>query len=90
MIVSILLALGGIVATRSKMVLAGAIVACPFLFYLFLTPHLQWVAPPVAVLLFLAARAVARWRHRTALVMVAPYVGLAVFVAWLVVNQGAG
>jgi hypothetical protein len=42
------------------------------------------------VLLFLAARAVARRRHRTALVMVAPYVGLAVFVAWLVVNQGAG
>jgi hypothetical protein len=89
-IVSILLALGGIAATRSKMVLAGAIVACPFLFYLFLTPRLQSVVPPVAVLLFLAARAVARRRHRTALVMVAPYVGLAVFVAWLVVNQGVG
>ena len=89
-IVSILLALGGIATTRSKTGLAGAIVACPFLFYLFLTPRLQWVAPPVAVLLFLAARAVARRRHRTALVMVAPYVGLAVFVAWLVVNQGAG
>ena len=53
--------------------------ACPFLFYLFLTPRFQWVAPPVAVLLFLAARAVARRRHRTALVMVAPYVGLAAF-----------
>jgi hypothetical protein len=89
-IVSILLALGGIAARRSKMVLAGAIVACPFLFYLFLTPRLRWVAPPVAVLLFLAARAVARRRYRTALAMVAPYVGLAVFVAWLVVNQGAG
>ena len=89
-IASILLALGGIAATRSKIVLAGAIAACPFLFYLFLTPRLRWVAPPVAVLLFLAARAVTGRHHRTALGMVAPYIGLAVFVAWLVVNQGAG
>jgi len=86
-IASIALALAGAATTRTKMVLAGAMVACPFLFYLFLTPRFRWVAPPVAVLLFLSARAAARRRRGTALVLVAPYVALAMFVAYLVVIQ---
>ena len=86
-IASIALVLAGVATGRTKMVLAGAIVACPFLFYLFLTPRFQWVAPPMAVLLFLAARATARRQRPTALLLVAPYVGLAVFMAYLVVNQ---
>ena len=86
-IASIALVLAGVATTRTKMVLAGAIVACPFLFYLVLTPRFQWVAPPVAGLLFLAVRATARRQRGTALFLVAPYVGLAVFVAYLVVQQ---
>jgi len=86
-IASIVLALVGVATTRAQMVLAGAVVACPFLFYLFLTPRLRWVAPPVAVLLFLAVRAAARRQRRAALLLVAPYVWLAGFVAYLVVNQ---
>ena len=85
-IASIALSLAGIATTRSKMVLAGAMAACPFLFYLFLTPRFRWVAPPVALLLFLAVRA-ARRQPRTALLLVTPYVALAVFVAYLVVSQ---
>jgi hypothetical protein len=86
-IASIALALVGIATTRTKMVFAGAILACPFLFYLFLTPHFRWVAPPATVLLFLAVRASARRQRGKALLLVAPYVGLAVFVAYLVGNQ---
>ncbi len=86
-IASVVLALVGIATMRARMVLASAVVACPFLFYLFLTPRFRWVAPPVAVLLFLAARAAARTQRRTALLLVAPYIGLLVFVAYLVVNQ---
>lgn len=85
-IASIALALAGIATRRTKLVLAGAIVACPFLFYLFLTPRFRW-APLAAVLLFLAVRATARRHRGTALLLVAPYVGLAMFVAYLVVNQ---
>ena len=87
MITSIALALAGVATARAKMVLVGAIVACPFLFYLFLTPRFWWVALSAAVLLFLAVRATARRQRGTALLLVAPYVGLAVFVAYLVVNQ---
>jgi hypothetical protein len=86
-IASIALALAGIATARTKMVLAGAIVACPFLFYLFLTPRFRWVAPLAAAPLFLAVRAAARRQRGTALLLVAPYVGLALFVAYLVVNQ---
>jgi hypothetical protein len=84
---SIVLALVGAANARAKMVLAGAVVACPFLFYLFLSPRFRWIAPLVAVLLFLAVRSAARRQRRTALLLVAPYVGVAMFVAYLVVNQ---
>ena len=86
-IASVALALVGIATTRTKKVLAGAIVACPFLFYLFLTPRFRWVAPSAGVLLFLAVRATARRQRGKALLLVAPYVGLAVFVAYLVGSQ---
>ena len=84
---SVALALVGIATTRTKTALAGAIVACPFLFYLFLTPRFRWVALSAGVLLFLAVRATARRQRGRALLFFAPYVGLAVFVAWLVGNQ---
>jgi hypothetical protein len=89
-VASLGLALVGIATTRSRMVLAGAVVACPFLFYLFLTPRFRWVAPPVAALLFLAARSAARTQRGTALLLVAPYVALALFVAYLAVTQLTG
>jgi hypothetical protein len=89
-IASLVLVVAGLVTRGARLMLAGAIVGSPFLFYLSLTPRFRWVAPPVAVLLFCAARAVASRRSRTVLAMVSPYVALAVWVAWLVVNQWAG
>jgi hypothetical protein len=59
--------------------------------YLLLTPRLGWVSPPVAILLFLAADAVARRRRWwVAVVMLVPYVCVCAFVAYLVVSQRAG
>jgi hypothetical protein len=86
---SLVLAIVGVATERSRLVLAGAIVACPFLLYLFLTPRLRWVALPVAMLLFLAPGAVARRQRRAAVVMLVPYLCLCAFVAYLVLNQRA-
>ena len=86
-IVSVALALAGIATSRTKMVFASAIVASPFLFYLFLTPRFRWVAPSAALLLFLAVRETARRQRGTALLLVAPYIGLAVFLAYSVGSQ---
>jgi hypothetical protein len=86
-ITSILFMSIGIARMRWEFVLVGALSASPFLLYLFLTPRFQWVALPVAALLFGASRSVARGHSRAALAMVVPFVGLAVFVAWGVVNQ---
>ena len=77
----------GVAISRWKLVVAGAVIASPFLFYLSLTPRFQWIAPPVAVLLFFAAWPVARRNSPTALAMVAPYASLVLFVAWLVISQ---
>jgi hypothetical protein len=81
------LAIVGIATERSRLVLAAAIVAGPFLLYLFLTPRLRWVSPPVAVLMFMAARAVARRQRRAAVAMLLPYLCVCAFAAYLVVNQ---
>ena len=89
-IASILLTLAGIAVSRSRLVLGGAVVGSPFLFYLLLTPRFGWVAPPVALLHFGAALAVARGYRMTALACVAPFLTLAVVVAELVLRQHAG
>ena len=89
-IVSVLLTLAGIGATRWGFVLAGAVLGTPFLLYLFLTPRFQWVALLVAVLYFASAGAVAHRGRAIALALTAPFVALAAFVAWLVINQRAG
>jgi tryptophan-rich sensory protein len=80
----------GVVGAWSRVVFLGAVVACPFLFYLFLSPRLGWAAPIAGVMLFAAAIAVG-WGHRlAAAALLAPYVGLVGFVAYLVWNQPAG
>lgn len=89
-IASIVLTLAGIVVSRSRLVLGGAVVGSPFLFYLLLTPRFWWVAPPVAILHFGAALAVAHGYRVTALACVAPFLVLAVVVAEMVLRQYAG
>jgi hypothetical protein len=87
---STLLALFGIATGRSRLVLAAALIACPFLFYLFLTPKMRWVTPLVATLMFVAAGATARGHRLAAIALVAPYFGVALFVAYLVISQHPG
>ena len=86
-ITSILLTLAGIAASRWRLVLTGAAVGSPFLFYLFLTPRFRLVALPVALLHFGAAQAIARGYRVAALAFAAPFVALAMVVATLVLRQ---
>jgi len=86
---SILLTLTGIAVARWQVVLGGAAVGSPFLFYLLLTPRFRLVALPVALLHFGAAVAVAHGRRVAAFALVAPFVALAAIVAALVRSQYA-
>jgi hypothetical protein len=86
-VASILLTLAGIAVSRWRLVLGGAAVGSPFLFYLFMTPRFRLVALPVALMHLAAARAVARGHRVAALALIAPFVALAAFVARLVIRQ---
>ena len=87
---SIVLVAMGIATGRSRLTIAGAIVACPFLLYLSGAPRLRWVSATSGMLLFLAALAVARRQRWVAVLLVVPYIGLCGFVAHLVFRQHAG
>ena len=86
-IASFVLTVAGISTRRWKFVMAGAMAGCPFLLYLFFTPRFQLVAVPVAALHFAAAGAIARNHQFAAIALFAPFVGLAVVLAWLLINQ---
>jgi hypothetical protein len=86
-VLSLGLTLTGIAAGRWRPVFAGALVAGPFLLYLFGTPRIGWVSPVVGALYLGSAQAVARARLGLALALVMPFVILASFVAWLVLTQ---
>ena len=86
-LVSLVLTVMGISTKRSSFVIWGAIVGCPFLMYLFLTPRFRVVAIPVGVLYFAAAWAVARNHRLAAVALFTPFVGLVTFLMWLVINQ---
>jgi hypothetical protein len=86
-IASITLASVGVSLGSWRVALAGALLGSPFLFYLFATPRFRWVALVVALLYLGSARAVAGLNRALALAMAAPFVILAVFVAWTVLNQ---
>ncbi len=85
-IVSIGLVLVGVVLRREKIALAGAIAGCPFLLYLVAAPRIGWLALIVGALYLGSSQAVARSRRGLALVMATPFVVLAGFVAWMVIN----
>ena len=86
-LVSLALTFSGIAMKRWWAALAGALVATPFLFYLFASPRIGWLSPVVATLYLGSARAVASSRRALALAIATPFVLLAGFVAWLVFNQ---
>ena len=43
-IMSIALVLAGVVGLRAQVALAGAILGCPFLLYLFASPRVRWLS----------------------------------------------
>jgi hypothetical protein len=86
-IASIILVLAGIVAARSRFVLAGVLLACPFLLYLSGTPRFGWLAPIVAAFYLGSWWAVRGSRRGVALAMATPFISLAGFLASLVLSQ---
>ena len=86
-VLSLGLTLTGIAAGRWRTVIAGALVAGPFLLYLFGSPRIGWLSLVVGALYLGSAQAVASSRPALALAMATPFVLLASFVAWLVLNQ---
>jgi hypothetical protein len=86
-IASVLITAGGLALSRWRIVLIGACVGTPFLFYLALTPRFGVIAPLVGVAYFAAVRAVARGHRMAGVTLVTPFAVLAAFVAALVLQQ---
>lgn len=59
---SIAVTILGLTAKRAALVVAGAVIALPFMFYLFASPRFTWIAVPVAVMHFASAYALHRGR----------------------------
>lgn len=83
-ILSILAGFVGVVSREWKWVMTGALIGCPFLLYLTLTPRFGWVSALVA--LSYAGAVVASFRRRPGLAWLffMPMLALVVFVAWAV------
>lgn len=84
---ALILAAGGILTRKGWMVVIGGLVVGPFAWYLTATAAfriLGWLLP---ALLFGAALAVESGRPRLAWLLLAPWVGIVGWVAFLVLNQ---
>jgi hypothetical protein len=86
-ITSIIVVLAGIARGRSRTVLIGALLGCPFLLYLLASPRIGWLALIVGVLYVGSSQAVARSRRGLAFTMVTPFIALSALVASLVLRQ---
>lgn len=86
-IASITLLLVGVARGRWRVALTGGLIGCPFLLYLFASPRIGWRALIVGVLYLGSSQAVAQAHRGLAFAMALPFIGLAGFVAWLVLNQ---
>jgi hypothetical protein len=84
---SILVAAVGIMVKRAFVVLVGAALAMPFLFYLTGTPRFGLSAPVIAVLYLGAVYAVARLRRWIAWVLWLVFLAFAVWIAASVLFQ---
>lgn len=81
MIASIAVTILGLAIRRAALVVAGAAVALPFMFYLFASPRFTWMAVPVAAMHFGSAYAVRRGRVLLAWCGFLPFVIAAALVA---------
>ncbi len=81
---SLLVTASGIVLRAAKIALAGALIATPFMVYLFATPRFRLIALPVLCAHFATAYALRREGRVVAVAFFAPFVVLAAYVASLV------
>ena len=86
-VLSLTLTLTGIAVGRWRVALAGTLIGSPFLFYLFGSPRIGWLSLVIGALYLGSAQAVARSQRALALAMATPFMLLAGFIAWLVLNQ---
>lgn len=86
-VLSLALTLAGIAVGRWRVALAGTLIGSPFLLYVFGSPRIGWLSLVVGALYLGSAQAVARSQRALALAMATPFVLLASFIAWLVLNQ---
>jgi hypothetical protein len=86
-ITSIVVTTTGIAVRSWVIAFIGAIIAIPFMFYLFGTPRFMLVPVPVAFAHFSVAYALYRGRRLSALVLFAPFVALVAYVALMVARQ---
>ena len=89
-VASILVTLVALVRGSSKLAVAGALLALPFMFYMFGTPRFRLVALPIFGSHLAAAYPLQRGNRTLALILFLPFACFAAFVARLVVTQWAG
>jgi hypothetical protein len=89
-IVSVLTTLAGLLWASWRIVVTGAVVALPFMLYMFGTPRFMLVAPLIVASHFGAAYAVSRGERAVGFILFLPFTGFVGFVAWLVLAQPAG
>ena len=89
-VASVLVTIVAVVRASSKLAVAGALFALPFMLYMFLTPRFRLVAPPIFALHLAAAYALQCGSRAFALLLFLPFAGFAAFVARLVLARWAG
>ena len=86
-VLSVALTSTGIALGRWRVALAGTLLGSPFLLYLLGSPRIGWLSLVVGALYLGSAQAVARSQRALALAMATPFLLLASFIAWLVLDQ---
>lgn len=87
-LLAILVPVTGILLNRPIWVVLGAFLAMPFSFYLGGTPRFRIAALFLPLLHLAAAYALQRRQRWLAALLLLPYIALAAWLAWTVLNQG--
>jgi|GEM_PF-4167463 len=83
---SIVCAAAGLVLRSNRFMVAGAVIAMPFCWYLAMNPGIwRFIAPVIAFLYFIGAFALSRGQRGFALILLLPFVMVA---AWLATQLG--
>ena len=84
---ALVLSVAGIVRKKPIWLYVAAVIVIPFTFYLFGSPRIGWAALMIPLLLAGAGIAVRRGRFDLAWLLLAPFVGLIAWLAFVVINE---